>query len=94
MDFRRQAQVCARLAEDCTDRRLAERKPEPTVRVLAAPCLVAPETEGFDTRDLRRRRCCWRSWRREAQVLVSDVDAATAVRAPRVCYCHTVLSVL
>jgi hypothetical protein len=25
MDFRRQAQVCARLAEDCTDRRLAER---------------------------------------------------------------------
>ena len=24
-DFRRQAQVCARLAEDCDDRRLAER---------------------------------------------------------------------
>jgi hypothetical protein len=25
MDFRRQAQVCARLAEDCEDQRLAER---------------------------------------------------------------------
>ncbi len=25
MDFRRQARVCARLAEDCDDRRLAER---------------------------------------------------------------------
>ena len=25
MDFRRQAQVCARLAEDCGDQRLAER---------------------------------------------------------------------
>ena len=25
MDFRRQAQVCVRLAEDCEDRRLAER---------------------------------------------------------------------
>jgi len=25
MDFRRQAEVCARLAEDCEDRRLAER---------------------------------------------------------------------
>jgi hypothetical protein len=25
MDFRRQAQVCSRLAEDCQDQRLAER---------------------------------------------------------------------
>ena len=25
MDFRRQARVCARLAEDCDDKRLAER---------------------------------------------------------------------
>jgi hypothetical protein len=25
VDFRRQAQVCVRLAEDCEDRRLAER---------------------------------------------------------------------
>jgi len=25
MDFRRQARVCARLAEDCDDRRLADR---------------------------------------------------------------------
>ena len=39
MDFRRQAQVCARLAEDCEDRQLAER-----VRKMAACCSMSSVT--------------------------------------------------
>jgi hypothetical protein len=35
MDFRRQAQVCARLAEDCEDRRLAERFKKMAIDLLA-----------------------------------------------------------
>ena len=34
-DFRRQAQVCARLAEDCDDRRLAERFKKMATDLLA-----------------------------------------------------------
>jgi hypothetical protein len=35
MDFRRQAQVCARLAEDCQDRRLADRFKKMATDLLA-----------------------------------------------------------
>jgi hypothetical protein len=35
MDFRRQARVCARLAEDCDDRRLAERLKTMALDLLA-----------------------------------------------------------
>ena len=35
VDFRRQAQVCARLAEDCEDRRLAERFRKMAIDLLA-----------------------------------------------------------
>ena len=41
IDFRRQAQVCARLANDCGDRRLAER-----FRVMAADLLA--KADGFE----------------------------------------------
>jgi hypothetical protein len=34
-DFRRQAQVCSRLAEDCDDRRLAERFKKMATDLLA-----------------------------------------------------------
>jgi hypothetical protein len=35
MDFRRQARVCARLAEDCDDQRLAERLKNMALDLLA-----------------------------------------------------------
>jgi hypothetical protein len=45
-DFRRQAHVCARLADDCDDLRLAER-----LRAMASDLLAKAE-------DLRERQAC------------------------------------
>jgi hypothetical protein len=50
MDFRRQARVCARLAEDCDDPHLAER-----FRSTAADLLAKAE-DLEDLRALRSRR--------------------------------------
>jgi hypothetical protein len=45
-DFRRQAHVCARLADDCDDLRLAER-----LRAMASDLLAKAE-------DLKERQAC------------------------------------
>ena len=50
MDFRRQARVCARLAEDCDDRRLAER-----LRKMAADLLAKADDFEALPRDLGAR---------------------------------------
>jgi hypothetical protein len=50
IDFRRQARVCARLAEDCDDPHLAER-----FRSMAADLLAKAE-DFEDLRALRSRR--------------------------------------
>jgi hypothetical protein len=50
MDFRRQARVCARLAEECDDRRLAER-----LRKMASDLLAkADDFEAFPRDDTAR----------------------------------------
>jgi hypothetical protein len=50
MDFRRQAQVCARLAEDCEDRQLAER-----FRKMASDLLA--KADDFEELPSTRARC-------------------------------------
>ena len=55
MDFRRQAQVCARLAEDCEDRRLAER-----FRKMAADLLA--KADDFEELQSTRARCKQQNW--------------------------------
>jgi hypothetical protein len=55
MDFRRQAQVCARLAEDCEDRRLAER-----LRKMASDLLAkADDFEGLPSERTRHEEQNW-----------------------------------
>ena len=68
-DFRRHAHVCARLAEDCDDPRLAER-----LRAMASDLLAKAEESGDDPQQPLRARstmiCCetqhgassWTSW--------------------------------
>jgi hypothetical protein len=55
MDFRRQAQVCARLAEDCEDRQLAER-----FRKMAADLLA--KADDFEEQPGTRARFEQQSW--------------------------------
>jgi hypothetical protein len=51
-DLRRQARVCARLAEDCVDERLAER-----LRLMAADLAAkADDVEELPTERLRRTK--------------------------------------
>jgi hypothetical protein len=51
-DLRRQARVCARLAEDCEDKRLAER-----LRLMAADLAAkADDVEELSTERLRRTK--------------------------------------
>jgi hypothetical protein len=57
MDFRRQAQVCARLAEDCGDRRLAKRFRKISAKMSALslpPNLPQLAGSGWQTRNLIR----------------------------------------
>ena len=59
MDFRRQAQVWARLSEDCDDRRLAER-----FRIMAADLLAKADdfeelaSERVSLTESEGRGCC------------------------------------
>jgi hypothetical protein len=55
MDFRRQARVCARLAEDCFDRRLTER-----LKKVAADLLA--KTDDFEELPSERARHEERNW--------------------------------
>ena len=51
MDFRRQARVCARLAEECDDRRLAER-----LKTMASDLLTkAGDIEELPIERIRRQ---------------------------------------
>ena len=49
VDFRRQARVCARLAEDCDDRRLAERLKSMALDLLAK----ADDFEAFPSEQVK-----------------------------------------
>ena len=55
MDFRRHAQVCARLAEDCDDGRLAER-----FRKMATDLLA--KADGFEELPSERARHEEQNW--------------------------------
>ena len=55
MDFRRQEQVCARLAEDCEDRQLAER-----FRNMAAD--LSAKADDFEEQPGTRARCEQQNW--------------------------------
>ena len=55
MDFRRQARGCARLAEDCEDRQLAER-----FRKMAADLLA--KADDFEELPSTRARCEQQNW--------------------------------
>ena len=50
-DFRRQAHVCARLADDCDDPRLAKR-----LRAMASDLVAKAEESGDDPRQPLRAR--------------------------------------
>ena len=69
MDFRRQARVCARLAQECDDRRLAER-----LRRMASDLLAKAD-------DSRRPRQSRRS--QKARVILGDVFTRSPNRTPR-----------
>jgi hypothetical protein len=55
MDFRRQAQVCARLAEDCGDQRLAERFRKMATDLLAK----ADDFEELPSERVRHQEETW-----------------------------------
>ena len=55
VDFRRQARVCARLAEDCDDKRLAER-----LRTMASDLLAkADDFEELPSERVRYQKQNW-----------------------------------
>lgn len=59
MDFRRQAQVCTRLADDCDDKRLAERLRKMASDLLAkADDFEDPPREGVRHDGRRKRALC------------------------------------
>ena len=55
VDFRRQARVCARLAEDCDDRRLAE-------RLIAMASDLLEKADDFEQLPSERVRDQDRNW--------------------------------
>jgi len=55
VDFRRQARVCARLADDCDDRRLAER-----LKAMASDLLA--KADDFEELPSERVRYQERNW--------------------------------